>query len=461
VTKTGVHKSVTLHVQLRDDVIIAVPASLSAITTYVLLEQEEWFEKEVNFLRRFLRPGMVTIDIGANLGVYSLLMARLVGPGGQVFSYEPGAEARTFLESSRTLGGLKNLEIVGVALSDSAKEGDLAFAGSTELRTLGPPGSGERIRITSLDLESAERSWSAVDFVKIDAEGEEERIIAGGRSFFASHSPLVMFEIKAGDKVNDRLRTIFPEIGYRLFRQLVGEAILIPDDATQPLDGYELNLFAAKPDRANALARHGLLVESVPEWTSERSENAEYENALSAYATWRATDQPLPARCAALAFALRKIRAACARAGTAEQMSSYARIAWEWGARGESVGALRQLLQILRQGRPVLKKPFLPVSSRFDSILLNDPSADWFPIAAAEQHERICSFSSIFAAPSPFLPWLCGQRLAGAEMPRRHTLIAARAGLHPRVPERLCVSAPDHLNADIWRAGMIPGTVLR
>jgi len=63
-----------------------VPAKLSAITSYVLLEQEEWFEKEIHFLRRFLKPGMTAIDIGANLGVYSLPMASLVGPDGRVFS---------------------------------------------------------------------------------------------------------------------------------------------------------------------------------------------------------------------------------------------------------------------------------------------------------------------------------------------------------------------------------------
>src|SRR5262249_44145827 len=153
------------------------PPSLSAITTYVLLEQEEWFEKEINFLRHFLKPGMTAIDIGANLGVYSLPMARLVAPGGRVFAYEPGGEARTLLEGSRKANGLGNLEVVGQALSDGARDGHLAFAASTELRALGSAGTGERVRITSLDLESAVRPWSSVDFVKVDAEGEEERIL--------------------------------------------------------------------------------------------------------------------------------------------------------------------------------------------------------------------------------------------------------------------------------------------
>ena len=94
------------------------------------------------------------------------------------------------------------------------------FGSSSELNALGDSGAGETVRITSLDREDATRDWPSPDFVKIDAEGEEERIVSGGRNFFARHSPLIMFEIKAGEKVNEHLRALFPTMGYRLFRQL-------------------------------------------------------------------------------------------------------------------------------------------------------------------------------------------------------------------------------------------------
>jgi len=54
--------------RMTDGTQIAVPASLDAMTTYVILEQETWFEKEMAFVARWLRPGMTAIDIGANLG---------------------------------------------------------------------------------------------------------------------------------------------------------------------------------------------------------------------------------------------------------------------------------------------------------------------------------------------------------------------------------------------------------
>jgi FkbM family methyltransferase len=476
-----------LELKLSDAVTLAVPASLQSITTYVLLEQERWFEKEMDFLRHWLRPGMTVIDIGANLGVYSLPMARLVGQMGHVVAYEPGSETRALLERSRELNTAVNLDISPFALSDREREGRLVFGDSSELNALGDSGAGETVRVTNLDSEDAAPGWPSPDFIKIDAEGEEERILAGGRNFFARHSPLIMFEIKAGNKVNEQLRALFPTIGYRLFRQLGGAPILVPDDAGQPLDGFELNLFAAKPDRVRSLSQQGFLVGEIPAWAPsvDDCKNADsfwrsqkfaplinmsggngaradlnYRNSLAAYATWRAADQPVATRCAALAFALRGLRAACACAPTAGRLSTLARVAWEWGARGESVAVLQRLLQTLQRGQIQLSEPFWPAHARFDSMGPGSQPANWFAGAAAEQFERSFSFSSIFAGASPVLAWLCGQPFASTEMERRRVLVAGRARQRPAVPARLCQVAPDHLNAKIWRAGKVPGTIV-
>src|SRR5262249_14541970 len=152
----------------------------------------------------------------------------------------------------------------------------------------------------------------------------------GGRAFFARHSPLVMFEIKAVDTINESLRSAFRSQGYRVYRLLPGAPILVPDNERKPLDSYELNLFAAKPDRAAALAREGLLVDALPNWTPNativqgaldtlRNQtfassfadllagdiviDATYRGALGAYARWRSSAEQVAARCAALVFA--------------------------------------------------------------------------------------------------------------------------------------------------------------
>jgi FkbM family methyltransferase len=480
------YRRAALRLRLPEGLTIAVPPSLSVSTTYVLLEQERWFEKEIDFVSRFLRPGMTAIDIGANFGIYSLTMARRTGPDGRVFAYEPGTEARAHLQHSRDLNGLAGLEIGEAALSDRVGEGCLSFA-SAEYRALTAEGDGDGVQVTTLDHERTVHRWTAIDFIKIDAEGEEERILAGGRGCLSDFSPLVMFEIQTDADRNQRLKDRFAAAGYRLFRQLPGMPVLIPVDETEPLDESELNLFAAKPGRMDTLSRAGLLVEAAPEWRPDRDDHSEaaafwksqifapavlaaggrsesndpgYRDGLTAYAIWRTADRPLAVRCAALSFAVKCLRLAHRQSPGAERASTFARAAWEWGARNDAALVLRQWVPRWIAAGPAPVEPFWPASPRFDHIAPQGQLGEWFAAAAAEQFERISSHSSAFAKPTDSLAWLCDRRFAPMEMERRRTLYAARQGRRPRVPERLRSPAPDHVNADLWRTGGVPGTVV-
>ena len=470
--------------RLSNGVTLAVPTSLRVPTTYVILEQETWFERELAFLPLVLRPGMTAIDIGANLGIYSLTMARLVAPG-RVFAYEPASEPRAMLERSRELNQASNLEIRAAALSDCRREGHLAFGTSSELNKLTDSGLGERVEITSLDAEEAERGWPAPDFVKIDAEGEEERVLAGGADFFSRHSPLVMFEIMAGREINKRLLSIFPSMGYRLYQMLPTTPVLIPVDLDGVPTTIELNLFAAKSDRAQALAQAELLVEAVPEWQPDAQVcsdflalwqaqtfapvfapklrdlatlDPDYRDALGAYAFWRMIENPRPERCAALFYAFRSLRALCQRAANIYRLSTCARIAWEAGERAVCAWALEAVIGNLRPEPIENCEPFWPACPRFDTIPANGRTTAWFVTSIIEQYERIRSLSSFFGGASATFEWLCQQPLASIEMQRRRLLLAACNGRHVEVPPQLCTPSPDHLNAEIWRTGQVPGT---
>jgi FkbM family methyltransferase len=431
---------------------------------------------------------MNVIDIGANLGVYSLPMARLVGPKGQIFSYEPATETRRLLTISKASNGADNLHIIAAALSDGEREGHLVLAASSELNTLEGSGPGERVRITSLDAEEKTRNWDVVDFIKIDAEGEEERILAGAGSFFAKRSPLVMFEIKAGDKQNENLPSAFVAMGFRLYRLLAGAPVLVPVDAHERLDAYELNLFAAKPDRAAALATEGLLIEAIPEWAPDDDARAKalefflaqpfapiftqlpagavvaepaYRDALTGYAMWRSTDLPLPERYAALRFACDTLAALCEKAASLSRLSTLARITSEIGRRTVSVNALRIMADILKRGSGRITEPFWPANPRFDTIVPGANVVEWFIVAALEQFEQTAFYSSRFGNSGVDIDWLSRQPHISAEIERRRILQRAGAGQKMEVSPRLLMPAPDHLNADIWRKGMVPNTFVR
>jgi FkbM family methyltransferase len=478
-----------LSLRMVDGTHIVVPASLDAITTYVILEQEKWFEKETAFVERWLRPGMTAIDIGANLGVYSLPIARLVGPGGQVFAYEPATETRRLLGLSKAKNSADNLHIIAAALSDGEREGHLVTAASSELNALdSSSGSGEPVRITSLDAEEKIRNWGEIDFIKIDAEGEEERILAGAGSFFAKRSPLAMFEVKADDKQNKDLPAAFIAMGFGLYRLLAGEPVLVPVGADEALDGYELNLFAAKPDRASALAREGLLVEAIPEWMPDDNARASaleffraqpfapifaqlpggvvaaepvYRDALAGYAMWRSGGLSLSERYAALRFACDTLTALCAREPSLSRLSTLARITFEIGRRQVSVKTLRGLMDALKRRADRTPEPFWPASPRFDRVAPGPNVVEWFMLAALEQFEQTASFSSRFGGSGIDLDWLSRQPHICAEIERRRMLRRLRAGQKLEVPPRLLVPAADHLNADSWRGGLVPNTIVQ
>jgi FkbM family methyltransferase len=476
-----------MSLRMADGTRIVVPASLDAITTYVILEQEKWFEKETAFLARWLRPGMTVIDIGANLGVYSLPMARLVGPQGQVFAYEPATETRRLLAISKAENGADNLHIIAAALSDGEREGHLVLGASSELNTLDGSGPGERVQITSLDAEEKARNWGAIDFIKIDAEGEEERILAGAGSFFAKRSPLVMLEVKSGGTPNVNLRSAFIAMGFGLYRLLPGAPILVPVAGEEILDDSELNLFAARPDRAAALAGEGLLVETIPAWKPNDARRAraleffqaqpfapiftqlpggavaaepDYRDALAGYAMWRSADLPLPERCAALRFACDTLTLLCKNEPTLSRLSTLARITWEMGRRTISVQALNIMADVLKRGTGSVLEPFWPANPRFDTIAPGANVVEWFVVGAVEQLEQIFAHSSVFASPGVDLDWLSKQPHVSVEIERRRILQRLRAGHKLEVPPRLLVPAPDHLNAEIWRGGLVPNTIV-
>ena len=262
--------------------------------------------------------------------------------------------------------------------------------------------------------------------------------------------------------------------------------MLVPFDPREPLDRYELNLFAAKPDRAQSLSQQGVLVDVIPDWDAESAAgddglsllrrqafasafpalfdasaalDPDYHKALSAYAVWRSADAAPATRCAALSFAVRTLQQLCERAPTPGRLSTLARVSWELGQRRVGVAALRRLLDQVQRGAPDASEPFWPACPRYDRVAPAGNNKVWFATAAAEQLERTLSYSSCFTGASYVINWLCSQPFVGAEMERRRTLTAALAGQRPSVPDRLRNAAPDHLNADVWHAGLVPGTI--
>ncbi len=460
-------KPEALVLQTRDGLSISVPASLNCITTYILLEQEQWFEREVGFVQHLLKPGMNAIDIGANVGMYSLPMASAVGIGGRVIAFEPGSENRRHLEASRMANDMRNLEISACALADAEKEGWLQIADSGELNSLteagGNAAGAERVRVSTLDIQEEESQWPSIDFVKVDAEGQEARIVAGGRAFFDRHSPLIMYEINHAGVSNSALRWMFESLGYNTYRLLGDASCLVPVGSDELLDSFELNLFAAKPDRADSLAQQGLLVFGAEKFALTERErelaldalldlpfarwyefsradvlDCAYADALLAYAACNFAGLSAVRRYSGLAAAFSILSDYCQTSPTPAGLSTLVRIALDLGSRTIAVKALGHLVAMSAMQ---IEQPFFPSCARYDRISLDDRDADWFVAAANEQFELSRSYSSCFAdADLVRLRWLCASPFASAELGRR--LILAETSARMGLADRLVDAAP-------------------
>lgn len=458
-----------LCLKLQNGTQLFVPNRLDAITTYVILEQERWFEKEWGFVEYLLRPGMVAIDIGANLGIYSMAMAKAVGPQGRVYAYEPTSETRARLERSKAVNGADNLVVLGSALSDAEREGRIIFGPSSELNRLadGADGSGEAVHLTSLDLERERHGWGEIDFIKMDAEGEELKIIAGGGSVFEDGSPVVMFEIKSETGYEPGIARQFEAMGYGLYRLLPDERHLVPFDEAE-LDSFELNLFAVKPERGRELAERGLLAEGgasagrgdwqrfvatrsfgtvFPRLFDAPLPRGSYADGLAAYAGWRDEAHPIGERYTALRVSVGLLEQAVAEARDVSRLLSLARARLDIGQRTMGYRLIVETLQLLDAGK-VPEASFLPPTLRHEG--LGEPGRGWLETACIEVVERNARFSTFYGLALGQLDWVCGTRFSTYELERRRALSAVTRGQTIQLRKDLSKPAPDHLNAEAW-----------
>ena len=464
-----------LYVRVKGGGEICVPAAPS-ISSYVLIEQEDWFEKEILFVRRLLRPGMRAVDVGANYGTYTLAMAQAVAPEGRVWAYEPTSATARYLRKTIARNGLANVEMTQAGLSDRTGSGRLRLEAQAETNRLVPEGDGEEVSLTTLDAESSLRAWGRIDFIKMDAEGGELDIVRGGERFFAEQSPLVMFERRAAEGENEGVQSGFLSHGYTLFKLIGPDSCLVPIGRDERFDAFDLNLFACKSDRADSLASAGLLTTTcaatfdapaslgLDVWRGQdfagsfadvrMKVNPRYQRALDAYAVWRDVARPLAQRCGALLAAADILRSLAAETQNVAVLSTTARVVYEAGMRMLALDCLNRMLGLVRGRPPKLDEPFWPASARYDRMRPGADRGIWFLAATLEAYEERRAFSSQFAAPDTLagLDWLAGTRYASPAMERRRQLMAIRTGRQrERQPSPLLSTASaGHLNPQLW-----------
>lgn len=184
----------------------------------------EWCEYEIDFLRKFIKPGDTVIDVGANIGTHAVAFSRMVGKGGKVFAFEPQPRIFKILEANIQLNKLGNVFFSDKAISsyeiivplhiEELPPDDVKFnfgaksLFSDDLARM----NGPAIEITAIDAFASDLSPS---LIKIDVEGMEADVIQGAIETIARCKPILYVENNGDDSTY--IARALDQIGYRAY----------------------------------------------------------------------------------------------------------------------------------------------------------------------------------------------------------------------------------------------------
>lgn len=215
----------------------------------------EGFEREeTDYLTKILKKGDIFVDIGTNIGLFSLIASKIVGDEGTVLSFEPAPLTFSRLNENVKLNNLKNIDSRNIGLSD--KKGELIFYvsnnGYDAWNSFAPSQDNKlessiQVPVSTLDAELVDIDKSKIKLVKIDVEGWEKFVLHGGKDFLVNYNPIVMIEFteentfNAGYPVHE-IYSIMQDFGYVWYRINKGELVKEEKKLYYPYD----NLIAIK-----------------------------------------------------------------------------------------------------------------------------------------------------------------------------------------------------------------------
>ena len=179
----------------------------------------------VRMLKSFLKPGMVFLDLGANVGYFSAISAALVGVHGRVFAFEPAPNCFTRLQ--RNLSAFPQAFVYHCAASDrtgqtwfylhSKENGWGSLFNDGDLR--------QRVEVNTIRLDDWARDAviERLDFLKIDIEGSEYGALLGAQALLKRFRPVVVAELNSvclsrDQRTPDDVLHLLAEAGYHLRR---------------------------------------------------------------------------------------------------------------------------------------------------------------------------------------------------------------------------------------------------
>lgn len=192
-----------------------------------------YFEKyTTNAINNLCKKGMTVLDIGANIGCHTFRFAKLVGSTGKVIAFEPTSWAFQKLKRNMELNDFTNVVLENIALSNENKDDqEVRFFSSWPLH----PSSYDKIhsihggldmrdvvRFVTLDDYVKRYGIKKIDFIKLDVDGYEYKVIQGAIETLKLHKPTMIIELveythkEVGDNIFEMV-SLLSDLGYNFY----------------------------------------------------------------------------------------------------------------------------------------------------------------------------------------------------------------------------------------------------
>ncbi|NJO14806.1 MAG: FkbM family methyltransferase [Thioploca sp.] len=193
----------------------------SAFETFYFFYKNHYEAKSIALPQNWIKPNTIVIDVGANIGFFTLQFSQWITGKGKVIAIEPEATNYARLQRKLTRASLiDSVEIINAAVADITGEALLELnplhPGDHKLGKQGIP-----IMVTTIDALLSERDYPEVSFIKIDVQGAEQLVLNGATETIAQFQPTLFVEISDsglrsyGSSTNALLRWCV-ELGYTI-----------------------------------------------------------------------------------------------------------------------------------------------------------------------------------------------------------------------------------------------------
>jgi FkbM family methyltransferase len=177
----------------------------------------EFSEGEVDIFTHFVRREAIVLDVGANIGAHTVPLAQLVGSGGVVVAFEPQPVLHQILGANLVLNSIPNVLTYAMALGNCEGECKIPIFDYSQSHNFGGISmdmveEGESVPLGKLDTFQLER----VDFIKLDVEGFESKVLEGATETIERCHPIMYVENDRPEKSVELIQRLF-DMGYRLW----------------------------------------------------------------------------------------------------------------------------------------------------------------------------------------------------------------------------------------------------